>query len=216
MKNIINLSVVLVLILMTSCSADRITGSGDLTSDMRNVNNFTKVSSEGVFIVNITQGTSQSVQIIADDNIIQRVKTEVVNGELRLYLDNHSYNNISLEANITVTRLNGLKNNGVGNVYAYNIDETENFKVINFGSADVYIEGNAASLSIYNEGSGSIKSFDFLVNDSNVEIDGSGDVEVNCSDNLDVEIDGSGSVYYKGNPIINDDISGSGQVVNDN
>ena len=59
-------------------------------------------------------------------------------------------------------------------------------------------------------------SSDFLVNDSNVEIDGSGDVEVNCSDNLDVEIDGSGSVYYKGNPIINSDISGSGQVVNDN
>ncbi len=82
--------------------------------------------------------------------------------------------------------------------------------------ADILIEGSATSLDIKNEGSGSIMAFDVLVNDCGVEIVGSGDVEVSCSDHLNAEIDGSGSVYYKGNPIISVDINGSGQVVNDN
>ena len=59
-------------------------------------------------------------------------------------------------------------------------------------------------------------AFDFLVNDCNIEIEGSGDVEVSCSDNLNVEIDGSANVYYKGTPTIDTDIRGSGYVIQSN
>ncbi len=209
----------LLLVLITvfiSCSKDDITGSGNLTSEMREVNYFTKVKSEGVFEVNIIQGSTQSVEVVADNNVINKINTKVVNGELRLYLDHGNYQHINLEVNITALRLNGLENSGAGDMYAHNIDEKGVFSIDNTGSADILIEGSAANLNIENEGSGSIMAFDFLVNDSRIEIDGSGDVEVNCSNNLNVEIDGSGSVYYKGNPTIDVDISGSGQVINDN
>jgi len=211
------LSLLLVMItVFMSCSKDDITGSGSLTSQMRDVDYFTKVKSEGVFEVNIMQGTTQSVEVIADNNVINKVNTRVVNGELRLSLDDGNYQDINLEINITALRLNGIENSGAGNIYAYNIDEEGGFSIDNYGSADILIEGSATSFGIENEGSGSIMAFDFLVNDSNVEIDGSGNVEVNCSDNLNIEIDGSGSVYYKGNPIINTDIVGSGSVKNTN
>jgi len=211
----ISLLLVMITVLM-SCSKDDINGSGDLTSEMREVNYFIKVKSEGVFKVNITQGETQSVEVIADNNVIHKVNTEVVDNELRLYLDDGNYQGVNLEVNIVALRINGINNSGAGNMYLYNVDETGEFKVNNSGSAGILIEGSAASLSVKNEGSGSIASFDFLVNNSNVEIEGSGDVEVNCSDNLNVEIDGSGSVYYKGSPSINVNISGSGEVINDN
>ena len=216
MKNLLILPMIFLLISISSCSDDTIIGSGDITSEFRNVANFSKVSSEGIFVVNIIQGSSQSVEIIADNNILSKVKSKVVNDELRLYLDNNTFNNISLEANITVTRLNSLKNSGAGNMYVRNIDEPGEFRINNSGSADILIQGSATSFNIKNEGSGSIEGFDFFVNDCNVEIDGSGNVKVSCTDNLKVDIDGSGSVYYIGNPTIDADISGSGQVINDN
>jgi len=212
-----NISLLLVMItVLLACSKDDVTGSGNLTSQMRDVDYFTKVKSEGIFEVNIIQGVTQSVEVIADNNIINKVNTSVANGELRLYLDDGNYQNISLEVNITALRINGLKNSGAGNIDVYGADEEGEFRVNNSGSADIFIEGSAESLDIKNEGSGNIMSSNFLVDDCSVEIDGSGDVEVNCSDNLNVEIDGSGNVYYKGNPIIDVDISGSGQVINDN
>lgn len=215
MKKLFFIPIVLVTVLM-SCSKDDITGSGNLNSEFREVDYFTKVKSEGVFEVNITQGTTQSVEIIADNNVLNKINTRVVNNELRLYLDDGNYQKINLEVNITVLRLNGLENDGAGNMYAFNIQEEGSFSIENYGSANILIEGSAGSLNIENEGSGNIMAFDFLVNDCNIEIEGSGDVEVSCSDNLNVEIDGSANVYYKGTPTIDTDIRGSGYVIQSN
>ena len=204
-------------LLILSCSKETIDGSGTLLSESRNVEYFTKVSSEGVFEVTITQGIQQSVEVTADNNIIPHIRTRVVNNELRLYLDNeNNYSNLTVQIGIVVTSLNGLKNLGVGNIYATNIDEDGSFSIYNSGTGSINIEGSSSSLDIVNEGSGYIFSFDFLVNDCNVEIKGSGDVEVNCSNSLDVVIDGSGNVYYKDFPTINASITGSGEVINDN
>ena len=215
MKNIVILSIVLLLNLLSSCTEDPIIGSDDLTSEFRNVASFTKFSSEGVFEVMITQGNSQSVEIIANENIIHKVKTIVINNELRLFLDDNNYKNVNLKANIIVPNMNSIRNFGDGNILALNIDN-ENFNVDNSGSGDIRIEGNTQSLTLKNEGSGKFEGFLFAVNDSDINIIGSGDCHINCANNLNVRIEGSGDVYYIGSPIIEADISGSGKIVNAN
>jgi len=217
MKRIFFLLIVLLAILISSCSEDTIDGSGNLTSDIRNVANFRKVSSEGVFELTITQGDSQSVEIIADDNIMSKVITKVFDNELRLYLDeDNNYKNISLQANITVPIINGLKNDGTGNVLILNVDSDTDFNVYNSGTGDISIEGSAKSLTLKNEGDGKFEGFLFSVDDCNIKIEGSGDCNVNCKDYLNVQIEGSGDVYYLGTPTIEADISGSGKVINAN
>ena len=215
MKKLFFIPIILVAVLM-SCTDDPIFGSGNLTSEIREVDYFTKVKSDGVFEINIIQGSIQSVEITGDNNIMSRVKTKVVNNELRLYLEGDSYRNISLKADIIVTRLNGIKNSGVGNIYAYDINESGNFKIFNSGSANILLEGRAQSVDVKNEGSGNFLGFDFEVNDGVVENVGSGDIEVHCNEELDVKIKGSGNVYYKGNPTLNVSISGSGNVIQSN
>ena len=219
MKNVIILPALVLVSLLFSCSTDdTIYGSGQLASEFRDVNLFTKVNSEGVFEVNITQGSSQSVEIIADDNVIHKVRTKVINNELRLYLDSdiHSYSNISLKANISAIALSGIRNSGVGDMFVANVDRNGVFSIDNLGTGNIAIDGTASNLNIRNEGSGKIFGFDLLVNDCSVHIEGSGDVEVSCTDHLEVDINGSGSVFYKGNPVINTSVSGSGEVVNAN
>lgn len=217
MKSIAILPIVLMLTLLTSCSKDPITGSGELTSEFRNVTNFTKVSSEGVFEIMITRGTSQSVEIIGDDNIIQEVKTNVIDNELILYLDDdNNYKDISLQVNIMVSSINSIKNYGVGDISILGVETTDNFNVHNSGTGDISIEGSAQSLTLENEGSGKFDGFLFAIDDCNVNIVGSGDCEINSANHLNVHIEGSGDVYYIGLPTIEADISGSGKIVNSN
>ena len=217
MRSIAILPIVLILILLTSCTKDSVSGSGELTSEFRNVANFTKVSSEGVFEVLITQGAPQSVEITGDDNILPEVKTTVVGNELQLYLDDdHNYKDITLKVNIIVPSITSIENSGIGNISILGVDTADNFNVRNSGTANISIEGSAKSLTLENEGTGKFKGFLFAVDDCDVTIVGSGDCEINSANTLNVHIEGSGDVHYIGSPTIEADITGSGQVINEN
>lgn len=216
---ILNILPILVLSLfIASCSSDDdiIHGSGNLSTETRELDSFNQVSSLGVFDVSITQGSSQSVEIIADDNIIHHVNTIVEDGQLKLSLDDDNYRNISLQANIVVERINGITNSGVGDITISNVDESGSFNIFNSGTGNISIQGTAESLAIENEGTGKFKGFLFTVSDCEIEIIGSGDCEVNVTNTLDVDIAGSGDVHYKGSPSLNTTISGSGSIVNAN
>lgn len=216
MKKLIYFPLFVFLSLVSCQEDDMLFGSGRAVTETRNVGNFSKVKSEGVFEVTITQGPIQSVEITADDNIMGRVKTTVVNDELRLYLKNDGYNRVTLKAKITVPTLTGLNNSGTGSMDAKGFSEIGHFKVVNSGTGNIKIDGSANSLSVYNEGTGRFRGFGFLVKDAEVKNFGSGNVEVNCSGRLDVKIEGSGNVSYKGSPTVEVDIQGSGNVVNAN
>ena len=74
-------------ILLASCTDDdKINGSGNMVTETREVSEFTKVSSEGVFEVNITEEDTQSVEVTADNNIMPYVNTNVSSNQLGLYL----------------------------------------------------------------------------------------------------------------------------------
>ena len=218
MKRLFALSCIVLLTLFVSCdSDDTINGSGNLITESRDLQSFSKISSEGIFEVKVYQGPEQSVEIRADDNVMDQVRTRVVNNELQLYLkEGFSYRGITLEATITATRLNGLFNSGAGDMVITGVDEEGSFTIGNFGSGNISVEGSAADLTIRNEGSGDILAFDFHVENCSLNLEGSGSAEVHCTESLDVTIEGSGNVYYKGNPTVNTRISGSGSVVDAN
>ena len=73
--------VVLILVIMSTlmaCSEDKFVGSDDTMSEIRNVDYLNEVSSEGTFEVTIIKGEEQSIEIVANSNIIHLVKTDVV------------------------------------------------------------------------------------------------------------------------------------------
>lgn len=218
MKYLFTFPVLLILVLFSSCSDEEaISGSGQLITESRDVDFFTKVRSEGIFEVTITQGSSKSVEVTADDNIMNQVRTRVINNELQLYLDdNYNYSGITIRANITTTSLNALVNSGAGNMLVHDVDESGPFSIYNSGTGNISIDGSAANLSITDEGTGDIQAFDFFVENCSIDIEGTGSVYIHCSDNLDINIEGSGNVHYKGSPAINTDITGSGRVIDAN
>jgi hypothetical protein len=130
--------------------------------------------------------------------------------------ENYNYRDITVRANITVVHLNEITNSGVGAMHIHNIDNNGPFSIDNEGTGNIEIDGVSTGVTIRNQGSGDILGFNFLVNDCTIDIVGTGDVEISCSDNLDVDIEGNGNVYYKGTPTINTNITGSGSVIDAN
>ncbi len=80
------------------------------------------------------------------------------------------------------------------------------------GSGLLNISGIADTHSTTISGSGSILSTGLLTKISKIQIGGSGNAEINVSDQLDANISGSGSIHYHGRPAINSHCSGSGSV----
>jgi hypothetical protein len=202
--------------LLISCSEETIVGSGNLVTEEREVASFSRISNEGIIELDVSQGDSEFLEITADDNIIDRVRTRVVNGELLLYLDGDSFRDIRIRAVVTTARLSGIRNSGTGDVTARNLAGASNFTLYNSGTANVTLEGNATSLTLENEGSGDVSAFNFLVEKADISLLGSGNCEVHCTDSMKVFIEGSGDLYYWGNPSIEAVIEGSGKVINSN
>lgn len=219
MKNINKIYSVIILsiLCLTSCSDDTVFGSGNMVSQLRDVEKFSKLSNTGAIDVNIIHGDTQEVEIIADNNIIGFVKTEVNNDQLNIYLnDMYDYSDIQIRANIVLSELTKLKNTGTGRITVDGIANDEGFEIYNEGSGKITLNGNTKILKMKIKGSGDISSFALNSESCETDITGSGNAEVHCTKNLNVKIEGSGNVYFKGSPEIDFTVNGSGQVIDSN
>jgi hypothetical protein len=204
------------LVLTTACSKERISGSGSVITENRQVNAFTKVSLKGPSFVYITKGNTLNVQVKAYSNLLPYFETRVVNGTLELgYKDDLSVRNENSEVYITVPVLNGLSIYGSGDIETTgNFNDNPSFETSVYGSGNIEIaEGAADNFSSTIAGSGDIYAFGFRAKKANVEISGSGNVRITANDELKVKISGSGNTYYKGSPDVSVNISGSGGVI---
>jgi hypothetical protein len=84
------------------------------------------------------------------------------------------------------------------------------------GSGNMELEGTAGLAYFYHTGSGNINGFDMRANEAEIELIGSGNIEIDVRDYLKVTLTGSGNVFYKGDPVLDLVITGSGNVIDAN
>jgi hypothetical protein len=77
---------------MASCQFNGIHGSGNVTTENRNVSgDFKSIKAENGLDIVLEQSGETSVTVIADDNVQQHIKTTVENGVLKITSDVHSF-----------------------------------------------------------------------------------------------------------------------------
>ncbi len=205
------------LLLIISCSNNQqIVGSDSLITELRTVDTFTKIKTPSSLNLTIQKGTSQSLAVTANDNIISRVTTTVTNGVLTINLLPGSYSDISVNVLLVMPLLEELQNSGSGSNSVLDFENSDRMEFINTGSGLMEISGSGTDISIINSGSGDIKAYNFISENSTVTNSGSGDVQVFCNQNLSGLNSGSGTVFYRGTASVTITNSGSGNVVNDN
>ena len=236
MKTTLIVGVMLVSLLAASCVVKTIEGSGDIETETRQVSGFDSIELSHMGDVYLTQGETEGLTVRADDNLLEYIVTEVVNGTLKLGVKREAAMAIlrptePIVFEVDFRELSGLAVSGSGSFEASSL-ETEHLVMAISGSGDITIaglvatelrtaisgsgkatlEGEARSQSIAVSGSGRYRARELLTSEGSVDVSGSGVVELNATDHLEVGISGSGTVRYLGEPTIDEDISGSGSL----
>lgn len=205
---------------------------GNVVSESRNVRNFDRVRcSFGELLV--TQGDRESLTVIAEDRLLDRIVSKVRDGTLYLYPKNNepfvTFDRIQFQ--LTVKNLNALNLDGVVQVKAEKL-KTDRLQLGSTGSAKIAIEslnadilkvdlGGASELSLagkvtdqmLNFSGGSRYYADLLESQTvALEINGAGEAAVWANDRLDVQINGAGTVNFYGNPDVRQQIRGAGSI----
>lgn len=208
-------------------------GKGSIQSDIRVACGFTKIQLCMDADVYYTQDSVCKVEVVAQPNIAELIKTEV-NGET-LVIDTKKrichYEQIKVI--IHTPHINGMYISGSGDIFVQNSLVTDYLELKISGSGDIRIpgltaqkfdtkisgsgdiavnSGNVDEEFLYINGSGDIRIMSLNAKINVSKISGSGDIDLNVSDNLDITISGSGDIRYRGNPIVTSRISGSGDL----
>jgi hypothetical protein len=196
-----------------NASTSTIQGSGIPETQARNVASFTSVEVAGSNNVVVRAGEEQSVVVTADDNLIDRVTTEVQAETLIVGNTAGSFSTTSpMSVEVTVPTLNVLTLTGSGNIVVDGV-EAESLKVELPGSGTLTGNGTATRLDITVSGSGVVQFTRLVANDVQAAVSGSGSIFVTATNSLDASVSGSGAILYAGSPKdVTKSVTGSGAI----
>jgi len=234
MKTVKNLSTLLftIVIVFASCSVLGERGNGNVVKQERKVTAFNAIEVSGAFDVYLSLGSTQSVIVEADDNLLPLIRTEVHGNTLKIENKEPIHNSKSLKVYITVTDLKRLEVSGAVDIQTQNkltltelaveisgatdavLDiAVQKLAISSSGGSELKLSGMANKLDIDASGAVDIRAFELLTEIVVLDISGAGEVEINVTKELTASVSGAGTVRYKGNPAkIDSDVSGAGSI----
>jgi len=212
-----------------------IDGSGALTEETRPISGVAAVQLSMPGTLHIQIGTSESLRISAEDNLLPYIQTESRAGEL----DIHTESNINLRPTkpidyyLTVQSLDTIHISSSGDVDAPALTATH-FDVGISSSGSITIEGlQAETLQVDISSSGSLailggavarqdisisSSGEYAAKDlesqqASIRLSSSGSATIRAVESLQADLSSSGNVYYLGSPELRVDTSSSGKAI---
>jgi hypothetical protein len=210
-------------------------GSRNVISETREVSGFDSIEVSYPADVFVSQGSSESVTIEADDNLLPDLQTEVRNNTLRIFYkvqDNkHVIPSKTVKITIVVKELKDVNFESAGELTITGI-ETDDLSVsisgagnlemdeISTGSLSITLSGAGSmtasgktdDLHVVISGFGSFDGQDMYSQTADVNLSGAGSATMWVDDELDAQISGAGSVDYYGAAAVRKNISGVGGV----
>jgi len=210
-------------------------GSGNVVTETREVSDFRAISVDYPAQVTVKQGSKESLQIEAEDNLLPGLKTEVKNNTLQIFYKTTDGKHVNPTKTVKITivvkdltsadfssagelTIEKLKTNaldvslsGAGNLKLDQI-AMKDLSVDLSGAGSMSASGTADNLSMTISGFGDFKGAELHDKNASVDISGAGSATVWADNNLDAQISGAGSVSYYGSASVTKDISGVGGV----
>jgi len=210
-------------------------GSGKVITQTRKVSSFDSIEINYPAQVVVSQGSSESVQVEADDNVLPGLKTEVRGDTLQIFykVENGKHVRPTKPVKIAIVvkdlkdvhfdgagelTIDGLETDelnfsasGAGNLKLNEI-AVKNLSVTLSGAGNVTASGTADNLDLTISGVGKFDGKDLHSQVASANLSGVGSATVWVEDELDAEISGAGSVNYYGSAAVTRQVSGIGGV----
>ena len=206
--------------------------------EKRDVSGFDELSVSSAFLVEISVGDTESLEIEVDEEYIDDVITEVRGGRLiirmkesrkrrrmrespKAYLTVKSLDRIDASGAVKIETEDELKNDKLeielsGASVLNLMVEVEELYLQASGACVVNIEGSANEQTVRTTGATTYRAFDLESEVADIRVTGAGSARVSVSERLDVRASGASSIRYRGRPSVNADTSGASSVKRSN
>jgi hypothetical protein len=201
-------------------SAQSTKGNKKIVKETRSVEAFTGIDVGGAFNVYFTQQENMSLVVEADENLLEKISTNV-NGETLYIKSNNIKNATSLNIYLSAPGLNELIASGAANVKNENTLNGESLNIRVSGAASVELDikindlttdasgagylklsGSAAYHDVDASGAAEVKAGNLETIKTTANASGAADLTIRASEEAISETSGAGSVSILGNPEI--------------
>jgi len=239
MKKLLGLITVLSLLTFTSKAQDGKTVVKDANAVERSLSgSFNAITVQDGIDVYLSQGEEESVAVSAsDEKFMDRFKTEVNNGVLKIWFDNKSINwginerrklkaYVSFKTLIKLSASGGASVNGNG---VLNVDllEIKCTSGSHFGAAinaatlttdqssgsDINISGKAERLNASVSSGAVFKGYGLAVDYCDAKASSGGGIRITINKELNAKANSAGGIHYKGDAVVKNVSVNSGGVV---
>ncbi len=207
-------------LLLSSCDGfDCINGSGNQVTENRDIGTFTNVETSGSLKIVLSQDSTSSVRILADDNIQKEIQTRLSGSTLKIdfdgnfcdagpvtiYLSSKDYQQIECSGSVEVLsegklNLNELDVDLHGSSKVMLDLNIKSLKTSSSGSSEIILKGQAGSHDLDMTGASSVEALDFVVGEYQISSTGASKSRINVLNSLEVDSKGASEVEYKGKP----------------
>jgi hypothetical protein len=200
----------------------------DPNAQTRNVHGFHGIQVSNAIDIYINQGNEEVVAVSAKDiEYRDRIRTEVVDGILKIWYDHKSMfwesGHKKLKAYISFKTLDKLSASGASDVYVdgaingnsldIHLSGASDFKgsvkvnelnIDQSGASDCTINGTANTLKVRSSGASDVKGYDLVIENCSAHASGASDIKITVNKELNVSASGASDIYYKGTAVIRD------------
>jgi len=236
MKANLLVPILLLSIILESCTLNFSKKYEESISDNRDIEGTSKLKVSGIFNLYLSQGDKPTLRIEGDEKLVKKLNVTQNGDWLELDFEKVNENffkkNSKLDIYLTLSKLEDFVFEGVGNIKTEGSFDVQDISIKGDGVGNLNLElqantikavfsmlgninlrGTVNDISLSNDGLGNVDAGDLIAQNMTLTSSGIGRVAVHCEGNLSITVDGIGAVSYKGNPnVIKEEINGIGKV----
>src|SRR5215217_2537952 len=122
-------------------------GSGNKQTEKRNAADFNAIEVGGIFEVEVVAQKDFSVEVEADDNLLQYIKTEVRGGTLEISSEKRISPKGPIRIRISAPNIENLQVSGVSKLSLTNV-KNDSLKVDASGASKIKVDGETGNLEV--------------------------------------------------------------------
>ncbi|NRD20482.1 DUF2807 domain-containing protein [Winogradskyella eckloniae] len=211
--------------LMFSCNfsmqlGEGVSGNGNVIKDERPIqNNFDKIKVSQGLDVHITQSSTPSLTVEADENLMDLIMTDIEDGTLKIYSSENIRRATSKKVLVNVESIASIKATSGSDVLSKNTIAVDQLELQTTSGADINLDvktnhldcnatsgsditlsGETTTLNASATSGSDINAQHLKAETSNVKATSGADISVNTSKALTAKATSGGDIRYSGNP----------------
>ena len=190
----------------------KVKGSGVAASETRAVASFEAIEATGIGKLKLRIGDSDGVKVLADDNILPLIKTEVKDGVLTLSTKGATLSKTDIVFEVTARRITRMENSGTVSIDASGFNGGD-LSVETSGVGSITLNGRVDSFKAALSGVGTLDADALAADRVDTHLSGVGSAHVRAEKSLRANVSGVGSLSWTGAATdVSTHVSGIGRV----